>query len=48
LPGPVDQNVEILGLLAQRLGELALVLEPTPALEYPLGGGLILPEVGSG
>ena len=44
--GPLDQHGEIVARAAQRLAEVAILLEPPAPLQQLLRAGLILPEVG--
>jgi hypothetical protein len=44
---PLDEHGEIVALLAERIDEIAILLEPFPALEHLLCFGLVVPEVGS-
>jgi hypothetical protein len=46
--GPLGQHAEILGTLAEGLGEIAIFLEAAAALQQLLRGGLILPELRRG
>jgi hypothetical protein len=46
--GPFDEHGEIVGLLAERLDELAILLEAPPPLQDLLGFSLIFPEIGRG
>ena len=43
--GPLDEHGEILGARAQRLAEVAILLEPAAPLEQLLRARLVLPEV---
>ena len=44
---PLDENREVVALLAERIDEIAILLEPLAALEHLLSFGLVVPEVGS-
>jgi hypothetical protein len=48
LPRPVEQDGQIVALLAQRLGQRLVTLEPPPFLEDLLRRALVLPEVRRG
>jgi hypothetical protein len=43
---PLEEHGEVIGLPAQRIDQLTVLLEPPSALEHTLRFGLILPEVG--
>jgi hypothetical protein len=45
LPRPLEQHMEIVGLLAQRFGQGAVVFEPAPALLRFLRVRRVFPEV---
>jgi hypothetical protein len=45
---PLDEHGEIVALLLQRLGEIAILFEPAAALQDLLRFGLIFPEIGRG
>jgi hypothetical protein len=42
---PIDKDGKVIGALAQRRGQRAILFEPPAALQDLLRGGLILPEV---
>jgi len=46
--GPLDEYREVVAFLAERVDEIAILLEALAALEHFLGAGLVVPEVGSG
>jgi hypothetical protein len=46
--GPLHEHGEIVAFPAERVDEIAILLEPLAALEYFLSVGLVVPEVGSG
>jgi hypothetical protein len=46
--GPLDEDGEIVGALAQRHHQVAVLLEPFAALQDLLRFGLVFPEVGRG
>ena len=48
LLGPLEQHGEIVGLAAQRLGEIEVLLQPAAPLQHALRGGLVVPEVRRG
>jgi len=48
LPRPLKQDSQVVALLAQGFGQGAVVLEPAAALQRPLRGRLILPELRQG
>jgi hypothetical protein len=48
LPRPVEQDGQIVPLLAERLGQRLVVLEPPPFLKNLLRRALVLPEVRRG
>jgi hypothetical protein len=45
LARPLDQHAKVVGLLANRLREVALGLQPPAPLEDLLRGALVLPEI---
>jgi hypothetical protein len=45
---PLRQDFEVLETALERLGELAVLFQATPALQQLLRSGLILPEVRRG
>jgi hypothetical protein len=45
---PLDEDAEIVAALAQRHDEVAVLLEPSAALQGLLGFGLVFPEIGRG
>jgi hypothetical protein len=48
LPRPVEQNGQIVALLAERLGQCLVVLKAPPFLEDLLRAALVLPEIRRG
>src|ERR1700682_1428193 len=46
--GPLDEPREVVALLPERHDELAILLEPSPALQNLLRFGLIVPEIWRG
>ena len=48
LLGPFEQHGQVVGLAAQRLGEIEVLLQPAAPLQHALGTGLIAPEVRRG
>ena len=46
--GPLDEDREVVALAAQGFDEIAILLEPFPALEDLLRLGLVVPETGRG
>jgi hypothetical protein len=42
---PLDQDGKVVGSASQRLAEVAILFEPSSALQQLLGGRLILPEI---
>jgi hypothetical protein len=47
LPGPFDQDRQVVGAAAQRVDQLDLLFDAAPALQGLLRLDLVLPEVGS-
>jgi hypothetical protein len=45
---PLDEDAEIVALLLEREHQIAILLEPAPALPDLLGFGLVFPEVVGG
>jgi hypothetical protein len=45
LPRPIEEDRQVVGLLAQRLGQRAVVLDLAAALQDLLRVGLVLPEI---
>jgi hypothetical protein len=48
LPGPVEQDHQIVGLAPERVGQAQVILDAAPALRGLLGQRLILPEIRRG
>jgi hypothetical protein len=44
--GPLDEDAQILDAALQRLAQVAVVLEPAPALQELLRRRLVFPEIG--
>jgi hypothetical protein len=44
--GPLEQHLQVLAALLQRLREIAILFETAPALQDLLRFGLVLPEIG--
>jgi hypothetical protein len=45
---PLEEHRKVLVAFAEGSDEIPVLLEPTPALEHLLCGGLVFPEVGGG
>ena len=45
---PFDEDGEVVALPAERLDQIAILLEPAAALQHFLGVGLVLPEIRRG
>jgi hypothetical protein len=45
---PLDQDADIVGVLAEALGKLPVLLQPPPALQDFLCVGLVVPEIRCG
>jgi len=46
--GPFDEHGKVVALLAQRGDQVAVLFQAAAALQYFLGFGLVLPEIGRG
>jgi len=45
---PLDEHAEVVAALSQRHNQIAILLEPSTALQDFLGFGLVFPEIGRG